>query len=144
MEKRHSESISLLVDSDEYLTKVGRFLRRTSLDELPQLINIFAGSMSFIGYRPLITSEKNCNEMRNRLGVFALRPGISGFAQVNGRDEVYYKNKAIMDAEYVKRASLRFDTALFFKTIFVVFSKRGNADEKNKSKENGSIDSENG
>ena len=121
---------SLMDDPDEYLTKVGRFLRKTSLDELPQLLNILFGSMSFIGYRPLIISEVKCNGMREKLGVFAMRPGLSGLAQVNGRDDVYYKNKAIMDAEYVKNASLWYDIKLFFKTIFVVFSRNGNADGK--------------
>ena len=135
----HDVATSLLDDSDEYLTKVGRFLRRTSLDELPQLLNIFLGSMSFIGYRPLIVTEENCNEMRNKLGVFALRPGISGYAQVNGRDDVYYKNKAIMDADYVKNASLWLDLRLFFRPIAVVFSKNGNADEKKGKEKDASI-----
>ena len=130
----HDVATSLLDDSDEYLTKVGRFLRKTSLDELPQFLNIFLGSMSFIGYRPLVVTEKNCNEMRNKLGVFFLRPGISGFAQVNGRDDVYYKNKAIMDAEYVRNASLWIDVKLLIKTIAVVFSNKGNSDGKREAR----------
>lgn len=123
---------SRLEHSEDYQTKVGRVLRRLSLDELPQLWCVFIGTMSFIGYRPLVLTEENCNEMRKRLGVFAMRPGISGYAQVRGRDDVYYKNKALMDAYYVNNASLRFDFKLLFQTVAVVLKRDGNRDEKNK------------
>lgn len=113
---------SLLEHSEHYLTRVGRILRRSSLDELPQLWCVLCGTMSFIGYRPLCLTEQKCNDMRMRLGVFAVRPGISGYAQVSGRDNVYYKNKAILDAEYVKNASLWFDIKLVIKTIRIVFT----------------------
>lgn len=116
-------------------TKVGRVLRKLSLDELPQLWCVLTGKMSFIGYRPLVLTESNCNDMRARLGVFAMRPGISGYAQVHGRDDLYYKNKAILDAEYVKHASLGFDIKLVFKTIFVIFKREGNDAEKIKKVE---------
>jgi O-antigen biosynthesis protein WbqP len=122
----HDMPTSQFKDSKQYQTRVGRFLRRLSLDELPQLFCVLIGTMSLIGYRPLVLQEKNCNEMREKLGVFVLKPGISGYAQVNGRDDVYYKNKAIMDAEYVKRASLLFDLKLMFQTIGVVLGKKGN------------------
>ena len=121
---------SLLEHSEDYQTKVGRVLRRLSLDELPQLWCVLIGTMSFIGYRPLILKESNCNEMRNRLGVFAMRPGISGYAQVRGRDDVYYKNKAIMDAYYVKNASFMFDLKLVAKTVAVVLKRDGNQDDE--------------
>ena len=82
--------------------------------------------MSFIGPRPLVPNEQKCHDMRTRLGVYRVRPGISGYAQVNGRDDVYYKNKAIMDAEYVRDASLWLDFKLLFLTVAVVFKRKGN------------------
>ena len=114
------EMATSLGGTDSYITKVGKFLRKTSLDELPQLINVFRGDMSIIGYRPLVPSEQNCNDMRKQLCVFDMRPGISGLAQVMGRDDVYYKNKAIIDAFYVKKASLLFDFKIVIKTFNVV------------------------
>ena len=119
---------SLLENPEQYRTRFGHFLRKTSLDELPQLWCVFVGTMSFIGYRPLVLTEEKCNAMRRRLGVFALRPGISGYAQVLGRDNIYYKNKAIIDAEYVKKASLWLDIKLMFQTVSVVFKRDGNRD----------------
>lgn len=86
--------------------------------------------MSFIGYRPLVVTEEKCNHMRQRLDVFSVRPGISGYAQVHGRDDVYYKNKAILDAEYVKKASLWLDLKLMFQTVAVVLRREGNRDNK--------------
>ena len=119
---------SRLENPEQYQTRLGRFLRKTSLDELPQLWCVFVGSMSFIGYRPLVLTEEKCNEMRSKLGVFTVRPGISGYAQVLGRDDVYYKNKAILDAEYVKNASLLFDLKLIVKTFLIVVRRDGNKD----------------
>lgn len=119
---------SRLDHPEQYQTKVGHFLRKTSLDELPQLWCVFIGTMSFIGYRPLVLTEEKCNEMRRRLNVFSLKPGISGYAQVHGRDDVYYKNKAILDAEYVKKASLWLDLKLIFQTIGVILKRDGNSD----------------
>ncbi len=116
---------SQLENREQYLTRTGRFLRKSSLDELPQLWCVFVGDMSFIGYRPLVLTEEKCNEMRDKLGVFSAKPGISGYAQVLGRDDVYYKNKAILDAEYVKNASLGFDLKLIFRTVAVVLKKEG-------------------
>lgn len=127
----HDMPTSLLKDPKQYQTRVGRLLRRLSLDELPQLFCVLTGKMSFIGYRPLVLQEQKCNEMRAKLNVFSAKPGISGYAQVNGRDEVYYKNKAIMDAEYVKKASLWFDLKLIFQTVWVVLRKKGNQTEGN-------------
>ena len=121
---------SRLENPAQYHTRIGRFLRKTSLDELPQLWCVLVGTMSIIGYRPLILTEEKCNDMRRRLHVFSARPGISGYAQVQGRDDVYYKNKAILDAEYVKNASLWFDLKLMFQTVAVVLKRDGNNDEK--------------
>lgn len=125
---------SLLGSPEQYVTRVGRFLRKFSLDELPQLYCCLIGTMSLLGPRPLIPEEKGCNSIRERLGVFAMRPGISGYAQVNGRDDVFYKNKAIMDAYYVKHASLALDLKLLFKTVVIVVTRRGNAYKKSKMK----------
>ena len=121
---------SLLENPEQYYTKVGRFLRKTSLDELPQLWCVFIGRMSIIGYRPLVPNEIKANEMRAKLGVFSMRPGISGLAQVKGRDNVYYKNKALLDAEYVKKASIWLDIKLVIQTVLVVLKREGNKTEK--------------
>ena len=126
----HDMATSLLKDSKQYQTRVGRILRRLSLDELPQLFCVLIGTMSLIGYRPLVLSEEKCNEMRAKLNVFSMKPGISGYAQVNGRDDVYYKNKAIMDAEYVKNASPWLDLKLMVQTFTVVLERKGNQSEK--------------
>ena len=123
---------SVLQNPEQHITKVGHFLRRCSLDELPQLFCCLIGTMSLIGYRPLVLTEEKCNDMRRRLGVFAMRPGISGYAQTMGRDEVYYKNKAILDAIYVKNASLGMDCRLLFKTVSVVLRMEGNHGKKTK------------
>lgn len=129
----HECATSLLNDTkkDPY-TKVGKVIRKLSIDELPQLFCVLFNTMSVIGYRPLIISEEKCNDMRMRLGVFDMKPGISGYAQVCGRDDVHYKNKALLDAEYVKKASLWFDIKIFFKTIKVVLCRTGNHVKKNK------------
>lgn len=119
---------SRLENPAQYQTRLGRILRKTSLDELPQLWCVFVGSMSIIGYRPLVLTEEKCNEMRRRLNVFSVKPGVSGYAQVHGRDDVYYKNKAILDAEYVKKASLWLDLKLMFQTVAVVLKREGNRD----------------
>ena len=116
---------SLLEHPEKHITKVGRFLRKTSLDELPQLFCCLVGTMSIIGPRPLVLTEKKCNEMREKLNVFSMRPGISGYAQTSGRDNVHYKDKAVLDAEYVKNASIWLDLKLIFKTVSVVLSHKG-------------------
>ena len=126
---------SLLANPEKHYTRVGKFIRKLSIDELPQLWCVLVGKMSFIGYRPLVLSESNCNDMRERLGVFAMRPGISGYAQVHGRDDVYYKNKAVLDAIYVKKASLWLDIKLVFQTVGVVLRRDGNDAEKVKQVE---------
>ena len=128
----HDVATSRLEHAGNYQTKVGNLLRKLSLDELPQLYCVFIGTMSFIGYRPLCLTEENCNNMRKALNVFSMRPGISGLAQVNGRDDLYYKNKALLDAEYVKKASVWLDIKLMFKTVGTVLFRKGNKDVKEK------------
>ena len=131
------EKATSLGGTDLYITKVGKFIRKTSIDELPQLFNVLVGKMSIIGYRPLVPTEEKCNKMREQLGVFTMRPGISGYAQVHGRDDVYYKNKAIMDAYYVKNASIWLDLKLIFESVGVVFGGKSNWDKTNEEKYRG-------
>ena len=114
-----------LVDSDKYITKLGNFLRKTSLDELPQIFNIFVGQMSFIGPRPVILEEVDLIEERDKYGANALRPGLTGWAQINGRDELGYVIKAKYDGEYVKKISFIFDIKCLFGTFFKVLKKDG-------------------
>ena len=113
-----------------YVTRVGRFIRKTSIDELAQLFNIFSGKMSIISYRPIILTEEELNNYRNELGVFKVKPGITGYAQVHGRDNVTYRNKVLMDAYYVNHASVWFDFKLIFSSAFVILIRRGNSDNK--------------
>ena len=110
--------------ADDYITRVGRILRKTSLDELPQLFNILKGEMSFIGPRPLIPEETAVHALREQYGVYNLRPGISGLAQINGRDLVPDEEKAAMDREYLDKFSLKEDIKIFFGTIRGVLTKR--------------------
>lgn len=114
-----------LVNSDKYITKLGKFLRKTSLDELPQIFNIFVGQMSFIGPRPVILEEVDLIEERDKYGANALRPGLTGWAQINGRDELGYVIKARYDGEYVKKISFIFDIKCLFGTFLKVLKKDG-------------------
>lgn len=109
-----------LDDPQKYITKVGRFLRRTSIDELPQLINVLLGDMSIVGPRPVIPNEAELIELRRILGVYSVRPGITGEAQVRGRDSVGNRRKAAYDARYVENISFFGDIALLCQTFFCV------------------------
>ena len=99
----------LLSNPSMFLTPVGDFLRRTSLDELPQLINIFIGSLSFVGPRPALFNQADLIALRTERGIHALVPGLTGWAQINGRDELSIPVKVQYDAEYLKRRSFKFD-----------------------------------
>lgn len=115
-----------------HITKVGKFIRKTSIDELPQLINVLFGQMNLIGYRPVLRNEKKLNNLRHKYGVYQLKPGITGYAQVNGRDllgDDPYK-KAEYDSYYVKHISPWLDIKILFKTVIVVLRKDGNIDGK--------------
>jgi len=107
------------------ITPSGRLLRRTGFDEIPQLINIIKGQMSFIGPRPVILREKDLITLRDSYGANSYMPGISGWAQSNGRDEVEIEEKAYMDGIYAKNFGLRMDLKCFFKTLGVVFTGSG-------------------
>lgn len=114
-----------LVDPENYITKIGAFLRRTSLDELPQLLNILRGEMSVVGYRPVCVTETELNELRATLGVFAIRPGLTGLAQVQGRDNITFREKARIEAEYVRHCNIRMDLWCLIKTVSVMITGEG-------------------
>lgn len=107
----------LLKDPQALITRSGRFLRKTSLDELPQMFNILAGQMSIIGPRPALWNQYNLIEERERLGANDVLPGLTGWAQVNGRDELPIPVKARYDGEYAQHVTFGFDVKIFFKTI---------------------------
>ena len=107
---------SALISSESHITPVGRFLRRTSLDELPQLYNVLRGEMSIVGPRPLIAEEGEIHELRRRCGVTAARPGLTGLAQVSGRDGITDVEKARYDAKYARNISFFTDAKIVFKT----------------------------
>lgn len=115
----------LLDNPDEYITKIGGFLRKTSLDELPQIINIIKGEMSIIGPRPALWNQFDLIEERDKYGANDVVPGLTGWAQINGRDELPIDIKARYDGEYVDNMNLFFDTKCFFMTIFKVLKKDG-------------------
>ncbi len=107
----------LLQNPDSYLTPVGRFLRRSSLDELPQLWCIFKGDMSFVGPRPALFNQDDLIALRTAAGVDGLVPGLTGWAQINGRDELPIPDKVAFDTEYLHRQSLFFDIKILFLTF---------------------------
>ncbi|MBR2753677.1 sugar transferase [Candidatus Saccharibacteria bacterium] len=107
-----------LKNPEQYITSIGKILRKTSLDELPQIFNIFIGQMSFIGPRPALWNQDNLIKLRDKVEANDVRPGLSGWAQINGRDDISEKKKAELDGEYVKRMSFLFDCKCFFRTFF--------------------------
>lgn len=109
-----------LENAGDKITKIGKVLRSTSIDELPQLINILNGTMSLIGPRPLIPEEDDIRKLREEYNVYSVRPGITGWAQVNGRDIITRENKALLDKEYVEKQSLGFDIKILFLTVLKV------------------------
>ena len=115
----------LLVNPEQYITRVGRFLRKTSLDELPQLFNILAGHMAIVGPRPALWNQFDLIAERDRYGANDIRPGLTGWAQINGRDELEIDVKARYDGEYVERMSLAFDTRCILGTVTAVLRRDG-------------------
>lgn len=110
----------LLENPEQYITKVGKFLRRTSLDELPQIFNILKGDMAVVGPRPALWNQYDLIEERDKYGANDLRPGLTGWAQINGRDELEIPVKARFDGEYVKKMGLKMDLRCFFGTFISV------------------------
>lgn len=117
----HSVATGDLENASEHITRLGKFLRKTSLDELPQFINILRGDMSFVGPRPLIPSEERIHELRHSYGVYNIRPGVTGWAQINGRDKITAEEKAAYDRYYYENRSLLFDIKILFLTVPKVF-----------------------
>lgn len=115
----------LLDNPQQWITPIGRFLRRSSLDELPQLWSVLTGDMSLVGPRPALFNQDDLIALRTAAGVHRLRPGVTGWAQVNGRDELPIPEKVRLDAEYAQRQSLMFDLAILFATARAALSGRG-------------------
>lgn len=115
----------LLNDPSTYLTPIGRFLRKTSLDELPQLWSILVGNMSFVGPRPALYNQDDLIKLRTDEGVHLLVPGLTGWAQINGRDELPIPQKVALDAEYLKRRSTLFDAKIIVLTAAKVLGRSG-------------------
>ena len=125
--KRNTPNIAthLFEDSASFYTSIGLFLRKFSLDELPQLFNILKGDMIFIGPRPALYNQDDLIKLRTQVGVHLLMPGLTGWAQVNGRDELSIKKKVKMDEYYFKNKSLLLDIKILFMTVFKVFKMDG-------------------
>lgn len=124
----HDSSPYEFHDAHKYITKIGRALRKTSLDELPQLFNIIKGDMSLVGPRPAGINDIERTELRTKLNVHTIRPGLTGWAQVNGRDSISEARKAELDAEYLNNMSIFFDIKCALRTIPVIFGKIGNVE----------------
>lgn len=131
MNTPHDVPTHLLSDPEQYITRVGKILRKTSLDELPQIWDIFVGNMSIIGPRPALWNQKDLVEEREKYGANDVLPGLTGWAQINGRDELKIADKAKLDGEYVKYLrqgggkALLFDLKCFFETIYSVLVSDG-------------------
>ncbi|MGE4589162.1 MAG: sugar transferase [Acidaminococcaceae bacterium] len=121
----------MLEDPDKWITRVGKFLRKTSLDELPQIFNILIGEMAIVGPRPALWNQYDLIAERDKYGANDIMPGLTGWAQINGRDELPIDVKAKLDGIYVEKMNLFFDTEIFFKTIFSVLRSDGVIEGKN-------------
>ena len=121
--KKHTPNVAthLLENPDSYLLKVGRFLRKLSLDELPNLINILKGDMGFVGPRPALYNQDDLMKLRIKAEVDKMLPGLTGWAQINGRDEISLEEKVALEKEYKYKKSFKFDIDIFFKTFFAAF-----------------------
>jgi len=115
----------LLADPKVHLTPIGGFLRRTSLDELPQLWSILRGEMSFVGPRPALFNQADLISLRKQHGIQDLRPGLTGWAQINGRDELSVEEKVRLDLEYKTRKTLLFDIKILLMTVLRVLQRQG-------------------
>jgi O-antigen biosynthesis protein WbqP len=115
----------MLKNPEQYITKTGRFLRKTSLDELPQIINILKGDMAVVGPRPALWNQYDLIAERDKYGANDILPGLTGWAQINGRDELEIADKARLDGEYVRRMSLLFDIKCILGTVFSVIRSEG-------------------
>ena len=125
MSTPHDTPTHLLENPEQYITKIGKFLRTTSLDELPQIWDIFVGNMSIIGPRPALWNQDDLVAERDKYGANDVRPGLTGWAQINGRDELEIPVKARFDGEYIENMSFAFDCKCFFGTVFSVLKHDG-------------------
>ena len=121
----HDVPTHLLEDPEQYITKVGKFLRKTSLDELPQIMNILMGEMDVVGPRPALWNQFDLIEERDKYGANDIRPGLTGWAQINGRDELEIEEKAKLDGYYIENIGVRMDLKCFFGTIKSVLKSDG-------------------
>jgi O-antigen biosynthesis protein WbqP len=115
----------LLENPDQYLLKIGKFIRKTSLDELPNLINIVNGEMVFVGPRPALYNQDDLMQLRVATGISKLKPGITGWAQINGRDEISIQEKVRLEQEYMRSKSILFDIEIIYKTFTSVLRSKG-------------------
>lgn len=127
-----------LNNAEKYISRLGSFLRRASIDELPQLWNILKGDMSFIGPRPVVLTETELLTLRARNGANTVRPGLTGWAQVNGRDNVQVTEKAMLDAYYVRRFSLAVDVRILWRSVSCVLHAEGVSEGANPQVDNAS------
>ena len=125
MDTPHDMPTHMLSNPEQYILKVGRFIRKTSIDELPQLWNIFKGDMSIIGPRPALWNQDDLIAERDKYGANDVKPGLTGWAQINGRDELEIPLKAKLDGEYVEKMGLAMDVKCFFGTIMSVLKSDG-------------------
>ena len=125
MSTPHDTPTHLLKNPEQYITKVGKFLRKTSLDELPQIFNILVSQMSIIGPRPALWNQYDLVEERDKYRANGIRPGLSGWAQVNGRDELEIVDKARYDGEYTQNISIKMDWICFLMTVGNVLERKG-------------------
>ena len=136
MDAPHDIPTHLFKDSTKFFTKIGKFARRFSIDELPQLINILKGDMSVIGPRPALFNQYDLIAERDKYKANSVRPGLTGWAQINGRDELEIPVKASLDGEYIKRMSFLFDCRCFFGTFLRVLKGEGISEGKREKGEN--------
>ena len=134
MNTPHDVPTHMLKNPEQYITKIGKILRKTSLDELPQIWDIFTGNMSIIGPRPALWNQDKLIALRDEYNANQVKPGLTGWAQINGRDELKLEKKAELDGEYVRKESLIFDIKCFFRTIFKVAKQDGIVEGKAKAK----------
>ena len=123
----------LLENPEQWITPVGKFLRKTSLDELPQLFNILKGEMSIVGPRPALYNQIDLKEMRTEAGIHKLVPGLTGWAQINGRDEIPLSLKVKLDKEYLEKKNFFFDIKIIFMTVLSVLKSEGVQEGKNEN-----------
>lgn len=113
---------NLLFNPNQYTTIIGKFIRKLNIDELPNLINILKGDLVFVGPRPALYNQYDLIQLRLELGILNIKPGLTGWAQINGRDEISIQQKVDLDKEYLKRKSLLFNLYILFMTIFYILS----------------------